>query len=197
MGLGSIFKKLKTKKTNEEYPATLHLNARIMPMFRSDLEDSIDNLLQKNSLGFVLPGGSKLSEDREINGCDINLIIYSIDVENIKNIIDLIYPFGVPKGSKFSVGGQDISIGYLEGMAIYINGSDLSDEVYKNNDINEVIEKFNALLEDKGGLFGHQRLEKYTGLYYYGNSYEEMKSCIKNVIEKYSICEKCKIERIS
>lgn len=196
MGLGSIFKKLKTEKTNEEYPATLHLNARIMPMFRSDLEDSIDNLLQKNRLGFVLPGGSKLSEDGEINGCDINLIIYSIDVENIKNIIDLIYPFGVPKKSKFSVGGQDISIGYLEGMAIYINGSDLSDEVYENNDINEVIEKFNTLLENKGGLFGHQRLEKYTGLYYYGKSYEEMMTCISEIIKEHPLCQSCKIEKI-
>lgn len=73
-------------------------------------------------------------------------------------------------------------MGTLEGLAYYSNGVDLPDEVYKTCDINYVIEQMEQAIEGIGRMYSYWEGAKYTALYFYGNSFAEMKKKIEPFI---------------
>jgi hypothetical protein len=52
----------------------------------------------------------------------------------------LLERLGAPKGSQLVVdgGGREIPFGATEGLAAYLNGTDLPDTVYRTSDVNVV-----------------------------------------------------------
>ena len=124
-------------KTTETYPfaITLNLNARFMPMDRGVFEDVLDETLRLHELGEVSGGGTLLSDSGEIEECDIELCLRDGSPELISMIGGLINAMGVPKGSRLLWDGEDgepgeLLVGQQEGLALYLNGTDLPDEVY-------------------------------------------------------------------
>ena len=82
-------------------------------------------------------------------------------------------------------------------MAIYLNGTDLPDEVYQTCDVNELFEEINRLLGDRGDIQGHWQGPTETALYLYGYSAEEMKGLIANHLATYPLCQKARVEVIA
>lgn len=69
-----------------------------------------------------------------------------------------------------------IEVGTLEGLAFYVNGTDLPDEIYESCDINHVIEQMESAMNGIGRFYSYWEGNEWTALYFYGGSFVEMKS---------------------
>lgn len=183
---------------------TLNLNARFQPMHRHDLEDALEEILSKHKLGYVDGGGTMQSASGEIESCDIELMLKDNTEEGLTSLESIIEKLGVAKGSKlllWNEADEDVwcerPVGNLEGMALYLNGTDLPAEVYQTSDINYVIEQTESLIKGIGAMYSWWEGPQNTALYFYGESYEKMLAAIKNFTEEYPLCQKCVITQIA
>ncbi|MEY8336817.1 hypothetical protein AALB16_02155 [Lachnospiraceae bacterium 62-35] len=176
---------------------TLKLNARFQPKHRFELEDALQELLEKRQAGEVTGGGTAQNPDGEIAYCDINIHLMNDDPDCLEWLIALLNQIGIPKGSVLQGAGPEINAGTLEGLAYYSNGVDLPDEVYQTCDINYVIEQMEQALEGIGRMYSYWEGNTYTALYFYGTSFEKMKEKIEPFIAEYPLCQKCRIEQIA
>ena len=179
---------------------TLHLNARFQPMHRHSLEDDLQEILEKKVLGNVTGGGSfPNSQTGEIESCDIDIHLNDNSRNSINNLTEILNNIGIPKGSVLLCMEPEmrIEVGTLEGLAYYSNGTELPDEVYKNCDINYVIEQMEVAMEGIGGLYSFWEGKEWAALYFYGSSFSEMKQRIEPFIASYPLCQKCRIEQIA
>lgn len=192
---------------NNEKPlfhVTLNLNARFQPMHRYELEDALEELLAKSELGYVDGGGTMQFPSGEIKSCDIELMLRDDTEESIKTLESFIEMLGVAKGSKLLLWNQEDDavqeerlIGNLEGMALYVNGSELPKEVYKNCNISHVIEQTELQMEGIGRLYSWWQGPQKTALYFYGRSYEAMLAAVSDFVKTYPLCQKCVIKKIA
>ena len=95
--------------------------------------------------------------------------------------------------------GEDleVAVGRLEGLALYMNGTELHDEVYENCDINYAIDQMEELMGNIGSMYSYWEGPNDTAIYFYGDSFEEMKRCIEPFLNEYPLCQKCRIEHIA
>lgn len=174
----------------------LKLNARFQPIHRIELEDALQEIFQREGMGEVTGGGTVQNADGEIISCDIEFELEEDVSKNISRLAGLLNAIGIPKGSVLK-GAKEIAVGTLEGLAYYLNGTELSDEVYQNCDINYVIEQMEAKLQGIGRMYSYWEGAQWTGLYFYGKSFDQMKKKIKPVISSYPLCQKSRIEQIA
>lgn len=92
---------------------------------------------------------------------------------------------------------EKINFGKLEGIAIYLDGINLAKNVYEECDVNFVITEIHKLTGTEYNVNRNWESDSGIALYFYGNSFEEMNSQIKELIESYPLCENCKIEKIA
>ena len=178
-----------------------HLNSRIMPVDRGErFEDPLIEALEQNGYGAVSGGGTGQSEDGEIEYCGIDLDITDMD-RGIPFLIKAFDTLGAPKGSKlqYEVDGQKVEkpFGVMEGLALYLNGTDLPDEVYEQCDSNFVYDEMNRRLGERGQIESHWQGPTETALYAYGPSFAEMQSLIAPLLAEYPLCQKCRVVQIA
>lgn len=193
--MGLFSKKNKSeKKARTEIEATLNLKAKIDPATREKLyENMIDKVLSRKKIGYLDGGGTLVDADGMICECDVELIYYS-DCE--QEFVELFKKIPCPKGSKLIYGHDgenEIPVGNLEGLGLYLNGTDLPDEVYQSCDINVLYEKLVVALKDDIAFFGNSRGAKETALFFYGDSFVQMKALIQPIVDTYPLCQKCRI----
>ncbi|CAG9427846.1 hypothetical protein [Providencia alcalifaciens] len=181
---------------------TVTLNAKIDPARRADLEDAFDEAMEK--LGKegqiqISGGGTQLGENGEVAECDIELALSDASDENISLIIQMFSAMLAPKGSRLTIHGEDVKIdfGADEGLAIYFNGTDLADEVYENNDINDLFDQLDEAVEDIGGIHSVWDGPTETAFYFYGSSFAEMEAILRPLLEQNPLCEKCRVVQIA
>jgi hypothetical protein len=181
--------------------AYAQLNARVLPLDRGDLyEDPLQDALDANGWAAVTGGGTMQQSNGEIEYCGIDIELN--DVENaVPFICKVLESCGAPRGSKltYEINGTktEVPFGKLEGLGIYLNGTDLPDEVYQNSDINYVIDEINRRLGDLGAIQGNWQGPTETALYLYGYSIEEMKNAIADLMAEYPLFQRAKIEAIA
>lgn len=174
----------------------LHLNARFQPKHRFELEDALQEILQKQNAGEITGGGTALKENGEIDSCDIEIDFFD-DEKDLEWFVSLLNAIGIAKGSVLQGIEPPIPVGTLEGLAIYMNGTDLSEEIYKNCDINYAIEQLEQAIEGIGRMYSYRELDAFTALYFYGTSFSEMKEKMNPFVSGYPLCQKCRIEQIA
>lgn len=175
---------------------TLHLNARFQPKHRFELEDALDEIFQENKAGEITGGGTSLKENGEIDSCDIE-IDFSGGEKGLEWLVNLLNTIGIPKGSALLGIEPPIEVGTLEGLALYLNGTDLAEEIYKNCDINYAIEQLEQSIEGIGRMYSYRELDEFTALYFYGTSFSAMKEKMDFFISSYPLCQECRIEQIA
>lgn len=181
--------------------AHAQLNARIMPVARGKrFETPLAEALAENGLGEVGGGGTMQSETGEIAYCDIDIDLF--DLENGGRFVcDFLTARGAPKGSKlcYEHHGKrtEVAFGVIEGLAIYLNGTDLPSEVYQHSDVNVVIETIRRLLDECGAIEGYWTGPTETALYLYGKSATEMRELISPFLAEYPLCQRARIETIA
>lgn len=143
----------------EEYPfcITLHLNARLQPVHRHTLEDVLAEMLERRGFGTVEGGGTAMSPSGEVCSCDIEVYLKYGTERALDALVQAAEYLEVPKGSRLLYKGTDGQryerpLGSLEGLAVYLNGTELPDEVYQSCDVNDVIAQAEQRLGDAGCL---------------------------------------------
>jgi hypothetical protein len=146
----------------------------------------MNEFLEKAELGYTDGGGTLISGDGgEVRCCDVSFLIRHYDESVCVRLCEMIERLGAPKGSVLQIyrsDGEDedavpeiIPVGTKEGMAIYLNGTDLPDEVYKDCDINFVIERIDNMMDGGGRYMSCWQGPTETALYCYGDSFEAMR----------------------
>lgn len=173
----------------------LHLNSRLQPKHRFELEDALTKIFEENNnIGEVTGGGTEMFPNGEIASCDIELE-FSDKPDDIEWLVGLLNNIGIPKGSSLNIGEEKRPVGSLEGLGLYLNANDLPEDVYKNNDINELIRQLGDALGKAGHLFSWRELDEFTSLFFYGTTFDEMNEKIKEIVSSHPLCEKCRIEK--
>lgn len=172
---------------------TLDLNARLQPMHRHDIEDFLDRILHKESLGDVDGGGTLMANNGEVSRCDIAI---NCKNQNIDRIIEIIKAMPIPKGSIVHLENEKIEVGNMEGLAFYFS-NDLEEEIYQNCDINVAIQNFDELIGNMAVTFSYAETSEFTAVYYYGSSFEKMKESILDFVNTYPLCQNSKIVQIA
>jgi hypothetical protein len=183
-----LFKKIFKKKTNSsEWHLTLQLNARIMPLDRGDtFEDPIDQVLKELGIGEVDGGGTLLSKNGEIEYCDVEIYLNERSDTNYDKLHSFLMQLGVPKGSFLISEDDKKEIGDLEGLAIYLDRTDL-DENPESCDINRLLSELTEVLRSEHKYGSYWEGSEETALYFYGRSFDKMKGLTVQFIEKYPL----------
>lgn len=175
------------------------LNARLQPMHRSEyFEEALDSNLQDLGLGEVSGGGSLLASSGEVAHCNIEILAPATTAELIQVIVETLEQRGAPKGSLLlDAEGKKTAFGTAEGLAIYLNCTDLPAATYAECDANFVHDEFNRLLGTEGQVFSDWQGLKEMAFYMYGPSFARMKACLEDFLASYPLCELCRIEQIA
>jgi hypothetical protein len=177
------------------------LNVRMMPLDRGErYEDPLEEAFAKNGFGSVTGGGTMQSKEGEIESCGLDIDLLDI-TKGVPFICEFLTKQGAPRGSKlqYEVEGKKLEVpfGDVEGLALYLNGTDLPEQVYKDCDVNEVFEAINGLLGDRGSILGHWQGPTETALYLYGCSFEEMRNLISGFLNEYPLCQRARVVKIA
>lgn len=175
------------------------LNARLQPLDRGHIfEDPLSERLEAKGLGQVVGGGTQLLETGEISRCDFEIELINADDATLKRLVAILEELGIPKGSKLLVGSdKEISCGTMEGLAVYLNGTDLPEEVYETCDVNYVCEQFDHLAEGVGEILGYWEGPTETALYLYGRSSSEIHKRLHRFLDQYPLCQKARVVQIA
>jgi hypothetical protein len=189
----------KKKTKQESVMIVARLNDRAQPMDRGELyEDPLFEVLEEEGLGAVSGGGTLMGKNGEIEFCDVEILANDKSADTIETVISTLEKLGAPKGSKLIIEGQkDVPFGKLEGMAVYLNGTDLPDKVYADCDSSHVYAEFNRLLGKEGKIHSHWQGPTETGLYMYGKSFETMKARLAKFMSTYPLCAKARVMKIA
>jgi hypothetical protein len=187
---------------NEESPITVTatLNARLQPKHRAEIEDGFDEEMEAGGHGVrVVGGGTLMGPSGEVKEVDIEIELDRPTQTLVNQVIEVLESMRAPKGSRltFSKGDPVIPFGTDEGLALYLNGSDLSDAVYEACSPQEVWNQCDELLGDVGAVFSFWIGPTETALYMYGTGFNDMKDKIAPCLRDYPLCEKCRIEQIA
>lgn len=189
------------RKEPEGEIITARLNAKVQPIDRGDyFEDPLCETLKAAGLGDVTGGGTQLCDEPcGIAYCDLEICLREAGAGAIETIIDRLNALGAPKGSRLIIEktGRQIPFGTMEGVAVYINGTDLPDAVYRDCDVNHVIDEMNRLLGDEGAFRGYWEGEQETALFCYGPSYLAMKAALRPLLDDYPLLEGARVEQIA
>lgn len=176
------------------------LNDRAQPMDRGALyEDPLDALLRERQWGEVTGGGTQLSEEGEIQFCDIELLIRGPVDETVELVRSSLEGLGAPRGSKLLLEGpsREIPLGLNEGLAVYLNGTDLPERVYQECDANFVYNEFNRLLGEAGQIHSFWEGPESTALYAYGPSFAAMQTRLAEFLSSYPLCQRALVVQIA
>jgi len=176
------------------------LKAKLQPVDRGEhFEDPLGAALRKAGLGEVSGGGTLQEKSGEIAECDIEITLASAADKAVPIIIATLEELGAPKGSMLRVdtSGAQHALGKAEGLAVYLNGTDLPAETYKSCDSNFVYSEFDRRLAGEGRVLSHWQGPTETALYMYGGSFAAMKQRIAPFIASYPLCERCRIAQVA
>jgi hypothetical protein len=177
---------------------TAQMNARLQPMHRGHFEDPLYDLLEQQKIGALSGGGTQLAEEPYgIAYCDICIDLADASQATLDVVIGELNRLGAPKGSKLILDKREIPFGVHEGLALFLNGMDLPDEVYASSDINHVIEECERLMAVDGKMLSFWEGSRETALYFYGPSFAKMKAAIEPFLASYPLCQRCRIEQIA
>ena len=172
------------------------LNARAQPLDRGEVfEDPLSDILQAAGIGEVTGGGTLLGEEGEIEFCDLEIMVPEATDAVLGAIREALEGLGAPKGSRliWNDGANELEFGTFEGLAVYLNGTDLPDSVYEQSDASFVYEELGRLVGSEGRVVSHWDGPRETALYLYGRSAETMLARIRPLLDTYPLCHKARI----
>jgi hypothetical protein len=174
----------------------LHLNVRAQPKDRqSDFEDQLEGVLRRYHPGLTVTGaGTLLSPEGEPLRCDVDFEVEGGDVATaMRRATVLLTAAGVGKGSRSRLeNGEPMPFGETEGLAIYLNGTDLPNEVYQD-DPNELAVALREALGAEFRRYYHWHGPRETALYLYGASAVRMRELAAGPLSRFRLAQRCRI----
>lgn len=178
---------------------TLSLNAKLQPMHRAELEDAFRAFCEQQQIkANVVGGGTFMGPSGEVKECDIEIELEELNDKSIARVAEVMEAMLAPKGSRIQVPGREpLAFGHHEGLGLYLNGTDLPDEVYETCDSNVVYDECSRLLEGVAMVNSHWQGPTESALYMYGQSFETIRERIQPLLDSYPLCQRCRVERIA
>lgn len=176
------------------------LNARLQPLDRAALEDAFEAAMTRRGHGIrVVGGGTQMAANGEVTECDIEIEIDELSDVTVNAVSETLATMLAPKGSTLYVSDQDrrFDFGAHEGLALYLNGTDLPDDVYRDCDSNHVYAECGRLLEGLGIVSSHWQGPQETALYMYGWDYKAMRERLAPFLQEYPLCQQCRVTQIA
>jgi hypothetical protein len=186
------------------------LNARLMPLDRGERfgDPLVEILAGKFREVEETGGGTLLSAQREPQSSDVDLAVKGNAAEVLSAVLVALERLGAPKGSAVRVTGgagplrwlsrdRIAKVGVTEGIGIYLNGTDLPDEVYQTSDVNELIAQLNRALGDAGQRYSAWEGPTETALYYYGPSAARMRELVTSVLASHPLAQRCRVVQLT
>lgn len=170
------------------------LNMLLLPNERRNIEFLTDELLVSNSLGEVTGGATFQKKNGEVYKCEIYIKLN--DESSLDSFLDLIKEVKFAKGSRVESRNKRIEIGDYEGLALYLDANDLSDDVYNNNYYDDLIIKLCENLGESGVFLGTNVFDKYFVLYFYGKDFKTMKDIFLPLLQNNQLCDDYKIKKV-
>lgn len=187
-------------KQNKPTFITVTLNAKLQPLDRAELEDAFSDFCQSKGIkADVVGGGTLIEKNGEVKACDIEIQLNKVTEESISEIKGIFEAMLAPKGSYITVTetGEKINFGHHEGLGLYLNGTDLSDEIYATCDSNYVYQECERLINGIGMINSHWQGQAETALYIYGKNFIEINNAIRPLIDNYPLCQKARVEQLA
>ncbi|HVS71937.1 MAG TPA: hypothetical protein VHQ47_11835 [Phycisphaerae bacterium] len=178
-----------------------YVNAKIMPVARGKIfATPLEQIMEQKGIGKVSGGGTLQDKTGEIIHCGIDIELVPEDA-NIKFVRDFLTERGAPKGSKLQLtqngDKREFPFGQIEGIGIYLNGTDLPPEVYASSDVNVVMETFAQRTKTICTMRGYWQGPRETALYMYGKSAAALESSISEFMGTYPLCQRARVVRIA
>lgn len=192
---------LSKNKSKNQYPRLIvaRINDRTQPIERGELyEEPLQEMIGTAGIGEVTGGGTMIQVTGEIEYCNVEIRTQDTAPSTIGAVIQMLETLGAPKGSRLVMeDGKETSFGTLEGLAVYLNGTDLPDHVYQECDSNHIFDEFNRLLGKAGKIHSRWDGPTETAFYLFGISYDEMCKRLSGFIASYPLCQKARLVRIA
>jgi hypothetical protein len=139
----------------------------------SRYEDPLNEVLEAAGIGRVTGGGSQLTAEGRIEFADIEIELADLG-EALQVAVQALEGAGAPEGSQILRDGSVLrEFGTVEGVAVYLDGVTLPDEVYADLDFDQLISELEAAAGE-GSYRGHWQGAEETGLYFFGPNAEEL-----------------------
>lgn len=188
------------REPSYEHAVTARLNARVQPIDRGRFfEDPLDSALEEQGLGRVVGGGSQMADaPYGIAYVEIELRVRDLNDETLCFITNTLERAGAPKDSRLiAPGRREMAFGLLEGMGLFLNGTDLPDEIYASSDVNEIIDDLDRLAGDAGSFRGYWQGPRETGLYFYGASFKAMRDRVQGYLDSEPAVARTRVEQLA
>ncbi len=190
------------RRRSRDRLVVVHLNARLMPLDRGELfaDPLAAHLAGLGLSATVSGGGTSLSELGEPMTCDLELdVAAEVPVaEAAARIGEFLDSVGAPRGS--TVRADDsvlLQFGTTQGLALYLNGTDLPDEVYAASDTNELARAVGDALGDAGRMLSSWHGPTETALYLYGPSSATMRARLADLLATRADAQLSRLEDIA
>lgn len=160
-------------------------------------EDPLNEALAGRGLGMLTGGGTHLSPESEIGYVDLEIALADLNgaLDVVKQTLE---SRGAPVGSQLLFRRNDIDeeipFGVQEGVAIYLDGVSLPNEVYERTNIQEFVERVaNAVASVGGEWRGSWNGPAETALYQFGPSADAMLDALVPVFDSFAICQNARV----
>jgi hypothetical protein len=184
--------------------ANVHLNSRLQPKHRGSVfEDPLDELLARHAPGCqVVGGGTEFTPESGPLSCDTEVKLAGDPEQALAVVIDVLEHLGAPVGSWVQLSdGEDLGerrpFGVTHGLALSLDGTSLPDEVYENNDINDLIGELTSALGDDGEMQSWWRGPERTALYFYARDLEHLRGVLESAPQRSPLAQRSRIEPIT
>jgi len=160
-------------------------------------EFPLASALRAQHLGDVVGTSTCLSRELEVEFVEFDLDLYSLDagVETARLVLETA---GAPAGSEFRLLREDgeriIRFGRHEGLAVYLDGINLPDEVYNTCTCDGLAVLISGELAAVGGeIRGSWVGREETSIYMYGPNAEHMFDAIEPLLAVYPLCRNARV----
>jgi hypothetical protein len=178
----------------------VRINARLPSVQRGDrYEDPLAYWLESQFPGSRVTGGGTLrSPEGEPLSCGIDAEVVGDADEVVRGVVRFLEEMGAPRGSSASiVDGAYRPFGSSEGLAVYLNGTDLPAAVYAAHDVNEFFDRLHEAIQGTGALQAFWEGHETTAVYAYGPSYDAMHDAIAPLLASHPLAEKSRVLQIA
>ena len=164
-------------------PVTVRVWARLQDEQRAEVIDALFAAL----LETVSPGSRVLGSEpvvgvhREPSAVLAHLDVLPEDAERVvAAILDL--DGGLPAGSQIEINGATAPFGRLQGLGLYLNGTQLGEDAYAHGDLQATADALAEASGDAGALWSHWMGPAETAFYFYGPDAVELRERLAVII---------------
>jgi hypothetical protein len=160
-------------------------------------EDPLTAALSTRGSGMVTGGGTQLTPESEIAYVDLEIAL--ADLNGALDIVkETLEAQGAPIGSQllFRRNGidEEILFGVQEGVAIYLDGVSLPNEVYERTNMQELVSRIAEAVEAVGGEWrGSWNGPSETALYQFGPSADAILDALVPIFDSFAICQNARV----